>query len=57
MGSQSQLNYLPESKPTLSLQHWRGIWFAGNLFILMVYLMICLFILRISYRSNPVFQD
>ena len=57
MGSQSQLNYLPEKQTDFVFTMiGEEFGFAGNLFILMVYLAICLFILRISYRVKSRFS-
>ena len=57
MGSQSQLNYLPEKQTDFVFTMiGEEFGFAGNLFILMVYLTICLFILRISYRVKSRFS-
>ena len=52
MGSQSQLNYLQKNRPTLFYHDWRRIGFAGNIFILVVYLITSLSVLQISQGKS-----
>ncbi len=58
MGSQSQLNYLPEKQTDFVFTMiGEEFGFAGNLLILLVYLLISLSILRISYRVRSRFAQ
>jgi rod shape determining protein RodA len=58
MGSQSQLNYLPEKQTDFVFTMiGEEFGFAGNIFILTVYLLISLSILHISYRVKSRFAQ
>ena len=58
MGSQSQLNYLPEKQTDFVFTMiGEEFGFAGNVFILLIYLLITIAILRISFRVNSRFAQ
>lgn len=58
MGSQSQLNYLPEKQTDFVFTMiGEEFGFAGNIFILMVYLLITISIFRISFRVKSRFAQ
>ena len=58
MGSQSQLNYLPEKQTDFVFTMiGEEFGFAGNIFILLIYLLITIAILRISFRVNSRFAQ
>ncbi|MBL6596491.1 MAG: rod shape-determining protein RodA [Candidatus Puniceispirillum sp.] len=58
MGSQSQLNYLPEKQTDFVFTMiGEEFGFAGNVFILLIYLLLTISILRISYRVKSRFAQ
>ena len=58
MGSQSQLNYLPEKQTDFVFTMiGEEFGFAGNVFILLIYLLLSISILRISFRVKSRFAQ